>query len=171
MSLFDLLANLVEPFFDLIPRLAHRPASNESLLVDPWWGQVRLSSQPWVYIPALTHVEYFPTYELPLDCGVQRLTSADGKSVAVNATASYLILNPITCRDSFGDGYDQLVALCIRGYVCEYVSGHNFDYLTEILDSNKIWNEISLELADAGIKLVDFRVEDLQEVFPLSVLQ
>jgi regulator of protease activity HflC (stomatin/prohibitin superfamily) len=171
MSLFDLLANLVEPFFDLIPRLAHRPASNEIMVVDSWTGKIKTSTFPQLYVPALTHVEYYPKHEVPTDCGIQRLTTIDGKSVAVNATASYTIDDPVLMRDKFGDNYEELATFAIRGYVCEYVNDHNFTYLPTILEGNQIWNEIAVDLSYSGIKLTDFRVEDIQEVLPLSILQ
>ena len=171
MSLFDLLANLVEPFFDLIPRLAHRPQSNEVMVIDSWHGRVRPSRAPRVFIPALNHIEYYPKHEIPTDCGIQRLTTVDGISVAVNATASYNIEDPVLLRDKFGDNYEELTTLAIRGFVCEYVNDHNFTHLPEILCGNQIWNEIAVELSYAGISLTDFRAEDIQEVIPLSVLQ
>jgi len=170
MSIFELLASLLEPFFDLVPRLAHRPQSNEVMVVDGLFG-VRTRKRARVFIPAFCHINYYPTSSQPVDCGLQRLTTADGVSVAVNATAVYTIGDPVLMRSVFGDDYHELVAMSLRSYVCEYVSGHNFTYLGEVLDSDGIWNESAAELSESGIDLVAFMVEDLQEIIPLSLLQ
>jgi regulator of protease activity HflC (stomatin/prohibitin superfamily) len=171
MSLFDLISGLLEPFFDLVPRIAHRPASNEVMVVDRWLGTVKTQKNPRLYVPALTHIEYYPTHSNPIDCGIQRLTTVDGKSVAVNATCVYRISDPVLLRDVYGSDHEQLIAQAVRSLVCEYVTDHNFSYLPDILDSDQIWNEIVEHLDYAGVELVEFMVEDLQEVFPLSVLQ
>ena len=74
-------------------------------------------------------------------------------------------------RHVYGSDYEQLIAQTVRALVCEYVTDHNFSYLPDILDSDQIWNEIVENLDHAGVELVEFMVEDLQEVFPLSVLR
>jgi len=171
MSLFDLISGLLEPFFALVPRIAHRPQTNEWLVVDRWFGHTKQTVNPVVYIPALTHVEYLPKNEIPIDCGLQRVTTADDLSVAVNATAVIRIIDPVLCREKAAEGYEELSSIYIRGVVCDLISGHNWSYLGELLEKDRYFDEIHAELDYYGIELVAFQVEDLQQVIPLSLLQ
>ena len=171
MNLFELISSLLEPFFALVPRITHRPQTNEWLVIDRWFGHVRQAVQPQIYIPAVTHIEYIPKHEIPIDCGLQRVTSADDKPVAVNATAVIKIIDPVLCRDRAAQGYEELCSLFIRGVVCDLISGHNWSYLQELLDRDECFNEIHEKLDYYGIELVSFQVEDMQQVIPLSILQ
>ena len=171
MSLFDLISGLLEPFFALVPRIAHRPQTNEWLVIDRWFGHTKQTVNPVVFIPALTHVEYLPKNEIPIDCGLQRVTTADDKSVAVNATSVIKITDPVLCRDRAAEGYEELSSIFIRGVVCDLISGHNWSHLSELIERDTYFDEIHAELEYYGIELVSFQVEDLQQVIPLSLLQ
>ena len=171
MSLFDLISGLLEPFFDLVPRIAHRPQSNEWMVVDRMFGHVKVIARPRLYIPALTHVEYLPKQEIPIDCGLQRVTTADDEPVAVNATAIIKITDPVLCRDKAAEGYEEVTSLLIRGVVCDLIGGHNWSYLGQLISEGSYFNEVYSELEYYGIELVSLQVEDLQVVIPLSVLR
>lgn len=171
MNLLDLLSSFLEPILDLIPRIARRPASNEWLVVDRWTSGVSIATSPVFHFPAITHVEYIPKHEIPLDCGLQRVTSADQYSIAVNATALVQIVDPIVCRDRCAEDYEETVSLIIRSVVCDIVSGHNWMHVQDMMNDGHGFDEISESIERFGIELISFRIEDLQEVFPLSMLQ
>ena len=171
MSLFDLISGLLEPFFDLVPRIAHRPQSNEWMILDRWFRPIVESKIPRIFIPAITHVEYIPKNEIPIDCGLQRVTTADDEPVAVNATAIIKIVNPILCRDKAAEGYEEVTSLLIRGVVCDLIGGHNWSHLGELIEDGSYFDEVYHELEYYGIELVSLQVEDLQVVIPLSILR
>jgi regulator of protease activity HflC (stomatin/prohibitin superfamily) len=178
MNLLDLLSAFLEPLLDLFPRIARRPASNEWMVVDRWFRGVRVRTSPVLHVPFITHVEYLPKYEMPIDCGLQRVTSADGKNIAVNATALVVISDPVLCRDRAGEEYEETISLLIRSVVCDLVSGHNWSHIQDMITDNHgyeeiedNYEEIEDNLQHFGIDLITFRIEDLQEVFPVSLLQ
>lgn len=171
MNLLDLLSAFLEPLFDLIPRIARRPASNEWMVVDRWFRGVVIKTAPVLHLPFITHVEYLPKHEIPIDCGLQRVTSADGKNIAVNATALIEIADAVVCRDKAGEEYEETVALIIRSVVCDLIAGHNWSHLQDMIGDHAGYEEIEDNLRRFGIELISFKVEDLQEVFPLSLLQ
>jgi hypothetical protein len=171
MNLLDLLSSFLEPFLDLCPRIARRPQSNEWMVVDRWFGGVVIRSTPVFHIPAITHVEYLPAYEIPIDCGLQRVTSADSKNIAVNATALVTISDPVLCRDRAGESYEETISLIIRSVVCDIVAGHNWGHIQDMMTDHYGYDEIENLLSRFGVDLVTFRIEDLQEVFPISLLQ
>ena len=171
MNLLDLLSTFLEPLLDLFPRIARRPASNEWMVVDRWFKGVRIRTSPVLHIPFVTHVEYLPKHEIPIDCGLQRVTSADGKNIAVNATALICISDPVVCRDRAGEEYEETISLIIRSVVCDLVSGHNWSHIQDMITENHGYEEIESQISHFGIDLITFRIEDLQEVFPISLLQ
>jgi regulator of protease activity HflC (stomatin/prohibitin superfamily) len=171
MNLLDLLSAFLEPLLDLFPRIARRPASNEWMVVDRWFKGVSIRTSPVLHIPFVTHVEYLPKHEIPIDCGLQRVTSADQYSIAVNATALVQIIDPVVCRDKAAEDYEETVSLIIRSVVCDIVSGHNWMHVQDMMNDGHGFDEISESIERFGIELISFRIEDLQEVFPLSMLQ
>ena len=171
MSLFDLLGSLLEPLFDLVPRLARRPASNEWMVVDSLLSGPRESERPALHIPAITPVDYLPKHQIPIDCGLQRVTTADGKSVAINATARIRIWEPILCRNEVAEDWQEAAAMIIRSHVCEISSSHNWSHLQDLWLDGEGFEAIDDELQHFGVSLEFFRVEDSQEAFPLSILQ
>jgi hypothetical protein len=144
MSLLDLLAAFLEPIFDLIPRIARRPASNEWMIVDGWVRGVRIRYRPFLHFPIVTHVAYFPSCEIPIDCGIQRVTTADGKSIVINATS--------------------------RSHLCDLASSHDFDDLVKLVKESVCISDISDDLAEMGLELIAFKVEDLQQVIPIGTV-
>lgn len=169
MSIFELLSNFLEPFLELIPRLARRPAGNEWMVVDSIFG-VREGNLPVLYVPSLTHIEYFPSCSLPIDCGLQRATTADNMPVAINATAVVRITDPVLCRSEVGGSYEEAASMAIRHVVCEMVMGHNFSHVTELCMDGSGEEEMAVALEEIGIELAAFRIEDLQQIIPISVL-
>ena len=55
-------------------------------------------TKPILHMPVTTHVEYWPKCEVPIDTGLQTLTTVDNKTVSVNATLIIKIKDPITLR-------------------------------------------------------------------------
>ena len=170
MSLLDLLATFLQPIFDLVPRIARRPASNEWMVVDSWLSGVNVRQRPRLHCPALTHVEYLPSWEIPIDCGIQRITTADGISVVVNATCRIVIEDPIVCRDMVSEEWEEASAMIVRSHLCDIISGHNFRYLPDIDIEHVGINEIKQDLLDMGIDLTVLKVEDLQKVTAFGVV-
>jgi hypothetical protein len=170
MSLFDLFATFLQPIFDLVPRIARRPASNEWMIVDSWIAGVRVKTKPRLHCPAFTHVEYFPACEVPIDCGIQRITTADGASVIVNATCRIVIEDPIVCREKVDEEYEEAAAMIVRSHVCDLISGHNWTHLPDICSDKMETNDMAADLIQMGISLTTFKVEDLQQVFPVGTV-
>jgi len=171
MNLLDLLSAFLEPLLDLIPRIARRPASNEWMVVDRLFRSVVIKKVPVIHFPFITHIEYLPKHEIPIDCGLQRVTSADQYSVAVNATALIQIIDPVVCRDKAAQDYEETVSLIIRSVVCDIVSNHNWSHVQDLMNDGHGFDEISESIERFGIELVSFRIEDLQQVLPISMLQ
>jgi hypothetical protein len=170
MSFLDLLATFLQPIFDLVPRIARRPASNEFMVVDSWIKGVRLTKRPRLHCPALTHVEYIPSSEIPIDCGIQRITTADGVAVVVNATCRILIEDAILCRQKVSDEYEEASAMIVRSHICDLISGHNFSYLPDLSIEEVGATDIEQDLLEMGISLTVFKVEDLQQVVAVGVV-
>ncbi len=169
MSIFELLSNFLEPFLELIPRLAKRPAANEWMVVDSIFG-VRRGTLPVIYVPSLTHIDYFPRHSLPIDCGLQRATTADGVPIAINATAVIRISDPVLCREVVGDSYEEAASMAIRHVVCSMAMEHNLTHVAELWIDGAGEDEMAESTEDFGVELVVFRVEDLQQIIPLSLL-
>ncbi len=171
MSLLDLFGAFLEPLLALVPRLSHRPPSNEWMVVDSLLKGPRASRWPILHIPAITPVDYLPKHEIPIDCGLQRVTTADGVCVAVNATARVEIWCPIICRDRSAEDWAEAAAMIIRGQVCETATSHNWSHLQDLWLEGEGTAEIDNDLQEIGMNLSVFRVEDAQEVIPLSIMQ
>ena len=101
MSIFDILGEWIQPYLDLLPTVARRPASNEWMVVDGLFG-VKESRWARLHIPAITHVEYFPSHEVPIDIGVQKLMDGACRPVLINCTARVCIADAVLCRESVG---------------------------------------------------------------------
>lgn len=168
MNLLDLFATFLQPIFDLVPRIARRPASNEWMIVDSWLRGVNVRKRPRLHCPALTHVEYFPACEVPIDCGIQRITTADGLSVVVNATCRIVIDDPVVCREKVSEEYEEAAGMIVRSHICDIVSGHNWSYLPDLNIEKVGSTDIQDDLLQIGISLTVFKVEDLQQVFAVG---
>lgn len=171
MSLFELFSSFLQPLFDLVPRLARRPQSNEQLVIDSWWTGPRTSVLPVLHCPALTPVQYFPKCEVPIDCGLQRMTTADDSPVALNATCRIKVVDPILCRDRVGEEWEEAAAMVIRSIVCELVNGHNLSHLYSLFADNAGWDDANDELTYLGCELTFLCVEDFQQIIPISILR
>jgi hypothetical protein len=170
MSLLDLFSSFLQPIFDLVPRIARRPTSYEWMIVDSWLAGVRLRDKPRLHCPALTHIEYLPACEIPIDCGIQRITTADGVSVIVNATCRIIIEDPILCREKVAEEWEEASAMIARSHVCDIISGHNWSHLPDLC-IDKVGSEgMTEDLLHMGITLAVFKVEDLQKVTAIGVV-
>lgn len=173
-SLFDLLAQFLEPFLDAIPRIARRPASTEWMVIDTWLRGPRECRVPRLYVPLIDHVEYLPSTLQTIDCGLQRATTADGTAVAINATIRYSIVDPVLTRSILGQDWEEVVAQAVRADVCAAVMDHNYDHLKDIFAGVQdciVCDDLYQFLDNCGIELQNFTVEDFQQVLSLSVLQ
>ena len=126
--------------------------------------------RPRLHCPSLTHVEYLPSCEIPIDCGIQRITTADGLSVVVNATCRILIEDPIVCRDKVSDEWEEASAMIVRSHLCDIISGHNFGYLPDLNIEHVGMEDIQQDLVEMGIALTVLKVEDLQQVIAVGTV-
>lgn len=170
MSLSELVSSVAQPLLDLLPRISHRPASNEWGVYDCWFRGQGTFRGPYLHIPAITHIEYWAACEVPIDCGLQTLTTADGKNVAINVTAILKPSNPIELRKHCDlERWEEWAAMQIRGEVCDVVTGHNWEHLqdsSQELIETGVWSDFS----EAGCWLQVLNVEDLTECFPLRTM-
>lgn len=171
MSLSEVIASIVQPLFDLLPQIHERPASNEWLVVDRWFGGVSITKRPVLHIPAFTHCEVYPKAEMPIDTGLQTLTTADRKTVSVNATVILRIEDPTHLRGftSHSD-WEVWAAMRVRGCVQEVVTGHNWEHVLERGESF-IEELVYSELHAFGIETERLVLEDITEAIPIRLLQ
>ena len=170
MSLSELISSAVQPILDLMPQVHARPASNQWAVADSWLKGVSIFTGPYVHIPATTHIEIYPKCEIPIDTGLQTLTTADGKTVAINATAIVKIVDPIHMRGSVSEeSWEEWLAMRVRGCVQEVVTGHNWAY---VLDKGESFiEELAYgELYTFGIELERLVLEDICETFSLRLM-
>jgi regulator of protease activity HflC (stomatin/prohibitin superfamily) len=170
MSLSELMTSVLQPIFDLLPRISQRPASNEWGVRDSWLSGVKHFNGPLLHVPVTTHAEYWPKCEVPIDTGLQTLTTADNKTVSVNATLIIKIEDPVVLRSICEwEGYEEWIAMKVRGIVQDVICGHNWrDSIERASDF------IELDAADqlmyAGIEVLQLVLEDATEVIPLRIL-
>ena len=160
MSLFDVLGQVLESVFDLIPRVCHRPAANEFLVVDTTFG-VKETRYAQFYVPALSHVEYYPAASHPIDCGIQSAITADNQTISLSISATVRIFDPLTLRSEVAaDDWESLISLLIRRRVLEEAYGLN---LGQFRDSAHqfIVSDLSTDLGEYGIELESLTIEDL----------
>ncbi len=170
MSLSELISSVAQPLLDLLPQVHARPASNEWGVVDSIWGQPRTFRGPLLHIPALTHVEVYPSCEIPIDTGLQSLTSVDGKTVAVNATTILSVRDPILLRSIAGEDWQEYAAMRVRGIVCEIITGHKWSQSIHQA-SEFIAFDAADELQYFGIEVHQVLLEDCTETIPLRIFQ
>ena len=170
MSLSELMTSVLQPIFDLLPRLSQRPASNEWGIRDSWLNGVRHFDGPLFHVPVTTHAEYWPRCEIPIDTGLQTLTTADAKTVSVNATLIIRIDDPVVLRSVCEfEGYQEWIAMKVRGIVQDVICGHNWrDSLQRAAEL--IEDESASQLMYAGIEVLQLVLEDATEVIPLRIL-
>ena len=169
MALSELLASFLQPLFDLLPRVDHRPAVNEWAVADAWLREPRTFKGPIFRIPAITHIEYYSAAEVCLDVGIQSLTTIERKSVAVNATAIVLIEDPLLLRlHTDAHDWEQWVSMRVRAIVTEIITGHSWDYSLEHA-SSFICRHASQELREYGVDVIQVVLEDATEVMPVRL--
>ena len=170
MSLSELVSGILQPVFDLMPQVHARPASNEWGVADSWLGGVRTFSGPLLHVPATTHVEIYPRCEVPIDTGLQTLTTADSKTVAVNATTILSVSDPILLRSIAGSEWQEYASMRIRGIVCEIIAGHKWSQSIHQA-AEFIAFDASSELLECGIEVHQVVLEDASETIPLRIFQ
>ncbi len=170
MSLSQLISSVAQPLLDLLPQVHARPASNEWGVVDSVWRAPRTFRGPLLHIPALTHVEVYPSCEIPIDTGLQSLTSVDGKTVSVNATTILSVRDPILLRSIAGEEWQEYCSMRIRGIVCEIISGHKWSQSVHQA-AEFIAFDATDDLYECGIDVHQVLLEDCSEVIPLRLFQ
>ncbi len=170
MTLAELFSSILQPVFDLVPRISPRPKATEWCLVDRWFRPIKVTDHPVLYVPATTHVEYYPCRDHPIDAGLQSLTTADGFSVCVNATVVVEVGDPCELRDTVDfDSWEELVAMRVRGIVTGIVSGHNWSM---VLDQGEeiCFGDCESDLVRIGVDLKRLVFEDLTVARPIRLL-
>lgn len=169
MTIGELLSQVLQPIFDLLPQVARRPLSNEQGVRDAL-GSVRRFWWPQLHIPAVTHIEYWPKHIVSIDLGLQTLTTADGKSIAVNATAMVRVGDPIALREfASAETWEETVAMLVRGSLSDIVMGHN---LSDVIDRGEelLESEVWEDLYTWGVTIRSVVLEDLTECWPIRVM-
>ncbi len=170
MSLSELISGVLQPVFDLMPQVHSRPASNEVAVIDSLWAEPKEFRGPRLYIPALSHIEVYPTCEIPIDTGLQSLTSVDGKTVAVNATTILRVRHPILLREIAGIEWQEWASMKIRGIVCDVITCHKWNHslaqAAEFIEA-----ESYEELWPCGLSVKVVVLEDATETIPLRLFQ
>lgn len=167
MALLELLSEFLQPLLDLVPRMSHRPASNEFMVYDGPVNGVSVKRWPVVYFPIVSHVEYYPRNEHPIDCGIQKLTDHENEPVIVNATMRIKIDDPVQLRQKAGsETWEECIAMIARAAVCDAVWAHGTEGIHE-----EVAKVIRWELATLGVDIAKFKIEDTQFVFPISVTE
>ena len=170
MSLSELISSVAQPLLDLLPQIHARPASNEIAVIDSLWSDPRTFRGPMLHIPALSHIEVYSASEIPIDTGLQSLTSVDGKTVAVNATTILRVRDPILLRTIAGTEWEEWASMKIRGIVCDVVTCHKW---TQSLAqaAEFIEAESYEELWPCGLNVQVVVLEDATETIPLRLFQ
>ena len=170
MSLSELISSVAQPLLDLLPQVHARPASNEWGVVDSVWSKPKTFRGPLLHVPAITHVELYPSHEVPLDTGLQTLTSFCGKAVAVNATTILQVVDPVLLRSVAGVDWQEYCCMRIRGIVCEVIAGHKWsqslNQAAEFIEFDS-----AADLAEVGIVVHQVVLEDMSETFPVRLFQ
>ena len=169
MGLFELLAEFLKPLLDLFPRVAHRPAINEFLVIDRWFGVTSVASNPVVYSPAFTHVEYYPKRFVPIDCSAQKLTTSDNKAVIVNATMVVQIVDPVRVRESVGEDWEEYLSMMVREEVCSVTQKELAKDLPAGYEDCFKYPQLAVDMDRIGVQLCAVRVEDFQVARSVSV--
>jgi hypothetical protein len=159
MHLFDIIAEVIRIFTDLIPRISRRPWSYEFMIVDSFLFGPHISSRPVAFIPILDHVEYWPRHEQPLDADIQTCVTADGVTITVNPEFAYRVIDPLLVRENWGPTYVARICMAVRGAVEEMHAGHNWSHV-QSMSHDEIVGDVRAELLEGGVDLSYFCVEE-----------
>ena len=133
------------------------------MVVDGLFG-VKESRWARLHIPAITHVEYFPSHEVPIDIGVQKLMDGACRPVLINCTARVCIADAVLCRESVGaEDWQEAAAQVIRARIV-----HCLRSRTTLVEMTAAEEEALLHM---GIDLTLFQVEDWQQTKSLTITQ
>ena len=157
--LFDVIGAVLESFFDLIPRVCHRPAANEYLVVDTPYG-VKETRYPQLYVPAISHCEYYPSVSTPIDCGIQSGITADNQSVSLSVSITVSIFDPLALRTHVQhEDWQAYVSLIVRKSVLRELYGLNLDQFRDSAHQF-IKSDVSSDLGEIGVELESLVIED-----------
>ena len=159
MSLLDLLAQVIQVFTDLLPRLSRRPLTTEWAVVDVMGLDPFITKYPVPFAPVIGMVEFYPSTEIATNPCILSVMTADNRSLTIAPGFAYKIVDPILCRASWGEEYDARIAMLCRGMVSEWFSGHNLNHLQDI-DDDQVAEDIEDELVQYGVELSWFRIEE-----------
>lgn len=160
MGLFDLLAQFLQYFIELIPVPSQRPWSNSYCIVDAYKVGVHEVNRPFIYVPVLDDVVYLPKHEVTLTTETQTVTTADEVTVSVESEFSFEISDPITLRQCLGsEGYEARLIMIVRGEVEEHYRSHNFSHILS-MPPESLFDEIADRLDVYGVNLVDLATQD-----------
>ena len=160
--MLDLISDLLKPFADMLPRVAHRPTSTEFCVVDSVVRGPYVTKWPTLHSPAFTHIEYYQRTPFPIDLEVQTLRTADGSEVTINASIMVQVYDPLRLRSSLGyEEYVGNIAMTARSCIQDFISGHNYRHGQESIDllENLLWGAI-VETSDEGCQLISLCIED-----------
>lgn len=154
MSLSEVISGVLEPVFDLMPRIHPKPASNRSLVVDTAWSKPKeVKDRPVLYVPAISVVEEWDAVDVPLDLGSQSLRTADGVPVVVNASVVIEYENPLLTRQyCTHEDVETYVGVLSRQAVQATITGHNLNHLLDC-GEDIATNLAYVSLTEAGIVL------------------
>lgn len=155
--MFDLIASILQPVFDLVPRVYKRPATTEWCVVDGWRSRPKVVSRPVVACPMFCHVEYYPRTPFPVDLEVQTLYAGDDE-LTINASLMVQIEDPIALRSSLGDEYVSCLSMVARSAIEQYVV-ENEEWPTSAELSDIIAQAV-VSSSLSGATLKQFCIED-----------
>lgn len=160
MGLFDLISEFLQYFVHLIPVPSQRPWSHHYCIVDAWKIGVFEIKRPFIYLPILDDVVYYPKHEVTLTTETQTLTTADEVTVSVESEFSFEISDPIRLRQCLGnEGYEARLIMIVRGEVEIHHREHNWSHVLA-MPPETLFDEISQRLEVYGVELVDLATQD-----------
>lgn len=161
--MLDLLQEFLQPLLDFVPRVSRRPASNEFCVVDGVLS-VRQTRRPQLHAPVITHVEYYPASEIPLDLEIQTLATGSQAELTINATASVVIEDPISLRAVAGsESYLGVAAISLRSEIASIVQNVTASELHEMIADGTFQERVSESLfthTRGGMSVSGFAIED-----------
>lgn len=161
--MLDLLHEFLQPLLDFVPRVSRRPQSNEFCVVDGVFS-VRTTRSPQLHAPVITHIEYYPACEIPLDLEIQTLSTGTSVEITINATASVVVEDPIALRAVAGsESYLGVAAITIRSEIADIVQNVSISELHEMIATGQFAEQVSESLfthTRGGLSVSRLAIED-----------
>lgn len=157
IALGEILAYILEPLANILPRATAKPAPTETLVVNDLLFGIQTVNRAVAYIPVTTEVASYSNAPVPLDLAAQSFMTFDGKAVYVNATAIYWITDPIQLHEALGaENYEEYISVRIRNAIRETIQ----DLTTEEVYTTMI-DVGDVNLIEFGIHIEQVAIEDL----------